>query len=129
MVPPIMAVPILITLLTGLAIGGWTYLDAKARTAVYAKTIGGIISVFPPAILVYLYYRDRIGPRVSDPSSAQHVTGVLGFTGLVSLIGARILSPPGLVTTAYHMSVLIPVGIILGIVWIFQAASRIKTIT
>ena len=124
----IMAVPVAITLLTGVAIGAWTYLDAKARTAVYARTIAGIVAVFVPAVLAYLYYRDRIGPRVHDPSPVQHATGALGFAGLVSLVGATMLSPPDPVATGYYTLMLIPIGVTLGTVWTFRVAPRLWTV-
>ncbi len=121
----ILAIPIFFTVLMGISVGVWTYLDADSRNAVYAEIIAAIVAVFIPAILVYLFYRNRIGPRTTEIKLVQKVAGILGVGSIFTVLLAQSLTPLDPFSAAYSMLYLAPVGVVVGYLWIYQVSPRI----
>lgn len=123
-----LVIPIIITILTGISMGVWTYYDADSRNAVYAVQLAAIVAVFLPAILAYVYYRDRIGPRNRDPTPRQNIAGAIGFGGLFALLLGMYLTPPDPFTSATATGLLVPVGVGLGYIWISRIAPSVSAV-
>ncbi|SEN93939.1 sec-independent protein translocase protein TatC [Halorientalis persicus] len=116
-------------LLAGVSTGVWTHYDASNRNAVYAETIAAIVTVFVPAVLVYLYYRDRIGPRTESPSTTENVAGAIAVGSLTAVILGQFVAPPDAGTLGLAQSSLLPVGIAFGFLWVYEISPRILEAT
>lgn len=115
----VFVVPVLIT---GVLTGIWTYYDASSRNAVYALTIAAIVTVFVPAVLAYVYYRDRIGPRTRPPTSSETAAGALAIGSLFALTLGQVLSPPDPFAIGPTQVLLFPIGVALGLLWMSRFA-------
>lgn len=122
-------VQIVNTILTGVAVGAWTYFDAESRNAVYATHIAVIVAVILPAILAYLYYRDRIGPRAHEQRPVQKVAGAIGSGSAFALLLGGVLTPPDPFASAYYTASLVPIGVALGFVWFYGVLPRVSTVS
>jgi sec-independent protein translocase protein TatC len=116
-------------LLAGVSTGVWTHYDASNRNAVYAGTIAAIVTVFVPAVLVYLYYRDRIGPRTESRSTAENVAGAIAVGSLTAVMLGQFVAPPEPETLGPAQSALLPVGIAFGFLWMYEITPRILETT
>lgn len=111
-------------LITGVSAGVWTYYDASSRNAVYAEAIAAIVTVLIPAVLAYVYYRDRIGPRTHPSTSSETVAGAVAIGGLFAVTLGQVLSPPDPFTVGRTQVLLLPVGVSLGLLWMSRFASE-----
>ncbi|AQL41691.1 hypothetical protein BV210_02715 [Halorientalis sp. IM1011] len=109
--------------------GVWTYYDASSRNAVYAGSIATIVTVFVPAVLVYLYYRNRIGPRTQNRSTAENVAGAIAVGSLTAVILGQFVAPPDAGTLGLAQISLLPVGIAFGFLWVCEISPRILEAT
>jgi hypothetical protein len=126
---PLSAVAFVVSiLLAGISTGAWTYYDASSRNAVYAGTIAAIVAVFLPAVLVYVYYRDRIGPRTRPAVHAETAAGAIAFGSLLAVLAGRVISPQDPYTTGPTQAFLLPFGVFLGLLWmtLFTSESTLE---
>lgn len=126
MMTSILALPIFATILAAISSGFWVYLDAKNRNAIYAKTIAICIIVFLPCLLIYVVYRDRIGPQTQEPKPSQQLFGMVGFGSIFTILSARILTPTDPFSISSSILYLFPVGVAIGYLWIKRAMPLIQ---
>lgn len=125
MVPITYLVPLALTLFAGVSAGVWTYFDASSRNAVYAGTIAAIVTVFIPSILVYLYYRDRIGPRTRKRKTTESIAGAIAVGCLGAVTIGQLIASSDPAEIGLVQGILLPIGIAVGLVWMYKISPRI----
>lgn len=123
---PLFIAQMVLVLLAGVSTGIWTYYDASSRNAVYPGTIAAIVTVFVPTVLVYVYYRERIGPRTQQRSTVENMAGVFATGSLSAMVLGQLLAPPDPFGIGLKQLLLFPVGIAFGLVWMYQITPRMS---
>lgn len=88
---PSLAAAALFPVLTALALGTWIYLDAVARGSAHPLRWAVEVTLVPPLVLAYVYYRgERSGPQSDRERLALTVLLAL----LMALMVGTVFSPP-----------------------------------
>lgn len=95
-------------------------MDAKYQDMNNAVLWGVGMGFFIPFYPLYLVYRSRTGPRDESVGTTEKTIRVLAFCTVVAAFAGAIVAPPDLVTQGRYSVAAIPVGLVLGYVFIWK---------
>jgi len=100
---------------------GWaTYLDAKYQDVNNAVLWGVGMGFLIPFYPLYLIYRSRKGPRSESVRTNEKIIRVLALCTVVAAFAGAIVAPPDPVTQGIYSVAAIPVGLVLGYIFIWK---------
>lgn len=116
---------VVILTLAKFSAGIWTYYDASSRDTAYATHLAVIVIMFVPAIVIYLYYRGRIGPRTQKPSTKENIAGSIAIGSFSAVLGQYLaLADP--IKMGWTQIFILPIGITVGLFWMYQVSPKLS---
>jgi len=107
-----------------LTIGYWVFRDARERGSDGSSSWAIAAALFPLMLVVYVFYRSRIGERGQHADQRERAAGsyIVGF--LLAFVSGALLSPPDPFSQLLWFVGALPVGLLVGYLLVWQDGWR-----